>query len=304
MRDVRRPTQQDPPENPADAPNDDDRVSEERSTAVVTGGAGGMGLAVARLLAERHRVVLADLDSEALQGAALRLDSREVETALCDVADETSVERLASLASRRGPIAAVIHTAGISPQMGDPERIVRVNALGTVHIAIAFRNLLGAGSCLLNVASSAGHLPAAFPVPRHAYRVAETQPDRLVNAIMSRASLAPVRQRAGLAYALSKHFVIWYSRHLTGPLGAVGARVLSVSPGSFDTNMGRIEAQHGAGELARRSALGRYGAIDEIATVLAFAASPSAGYLTGTDILVDGGASAVMTWRDALALAR
>ena len=83
--------------------------------------------------------------------------------------------------------------------------------------------------------------------------------------------------------------MIWWSRQLAAPLGAKGARIVSVSPGSFDTRMGRLEEAKGAGALAEHSALGRFGKVQEIAEVLAFCASDKPGYLTGTDILVDGG---------------
>ena len=69
----------------------------------------------------------------------------------------------------------------------------------------------------------------------------------------------------------------------------------------FDTEMGRLEADSGSRELAARSALGR---INEIAEMLAFCAGDTPGYLTGVDILVDGGADARMTIRDTLAMAR
>lgn len=72
----------------------------------------------------------------------------------------------------------------------------------------------------------------------------------------------------------------------------------------FDTEMGRLEADSGSRELAARSALGRFGRINEIAEVLAFCAGDKPGYLTGVDILVDGGADARMTIRDTLAMAR
>jgi NAD(P)-dependent dehydrogenase (short-subunit alcohol dehydrogenase family) len=107
-----------------------------------------------------------------------------------------------------------------------------------------------------------------------------------------------------LAYGISKHFVIWYSRTMAGAFGANGARILSVSPGSFDTAMGRLEAQSGSGRLVDHAALRRYGTPEEIAEVLAFCASERPGYLTGTDILCDGGAKAGLGPKGGLAMAR
>lgn len=78
---------------------------------------------------------------------------------------------------------------------------------------------------------------------------------------------------------------------MAGAFGAKGARILSVSPGSFDTAMGRLEEKSGSVDLVDHAALQRYGRLEEIAEVLAFCASERPGYLTGTDILCDGGHS-------------
>jgi NAD(P)-dependent dehydrogenase (short-subunit alcohol dehydrogenase family) len=265
-----------------------------------------MGLATARILGRDHRVVLCDRDPGRLDRAELELRELGVdcETATCDITDRVAVEALAERAGSLGRVASVVHTAGLSPHMGPAEQILEVNALGTVHVERAFRRLDGEGFCIVNVASAAGHLPPLVPPSARTYELALTDPDRFLRRMRGRCDLLPRRLRPGMAYALSKHFVIWFSRRLAPELGREGARVLSVSPGSFDTEMGRLEDAGGAGELARRSALGRYGRVEEIAELLAFVAGDRAGYLTGTDILVDGGARAAMTFRDTLAMAR
>lgn len=276
------------------------------TVSVITGGAGGMGLATAEIMGRDHLVLIADVRADRLDAAARHLRGLgiECETAECDVTDRRSVEAVAARAASMGRVASVVHTAGVSPAMGSPERIVRINALGTVHVFQAFEPTAGEGFALVNVASSAGHLSKAVPVPTRAYRLALKEPDRFVDKLVSRCRLAPEKLRAGMAYAVSKNFVVWFTRRSTAAMGERGARVVSVSPGSFDTEMGQLEASNGSGELAERSALGRFGRVDEVAELLAFVAGDKAGYLTGTDILVDGGASAVMTIRDILAVAR
>ena len=276
------------------------------SVAVITGGAGGMGLATARLMGRTQRVLIADLRADALERASedLRLSGVEVETLVCDVADRSSVEQLFASAGSLGKVQSVVHTAGLSPSMAAPEMIMRVNGLGTAHVGEAFLSIASSGSCLVNVASSAGHLPPIFPVPTGTYKLAIASPERFVSKLVARCNLAPERLRSGLAYTISKNFVIWYSRQRAAAFGTKGVRIMSVSPGSFDTAMGRLEDVRGAGALAAHAALGRYGSVEEIAVVLAFCASEQPGYLTGTDILVDGGAAAAMTIRDMLAMTR
>jgi NAD(P)-dependent dehydrogenase (short-subunit alcohol dehydrogenase family) len=75
-------------------------------------------------------------------------------------------------------------------------------------------------------------------------------------------------------------------------LGAKGGRVISVSPGTFDTEMGRLEEKSGSGNLLKAAAIKRYGKPEEVAELMAFLVSGKAAYLTGTDILIDGGTNA------------
>lgn len=265
-----------------------------------------MGLATSKAVGRDHYVVLADVSQARLDQAVQELDDLgiESESVMCDVTDRRSVEQLAARATSAGTVMSVVHAAGLSPQMGEADLIVRVNALGTVHITEAFLRSAGAGFSLVNVASAAGHLPTAFPIPRRTYQLALTDPDRFASRLARRCHLVPRKLRPGIAYSISKNFVIWYSQRQAAAFGLRGARVVSVSPGSFDTKMGRLEEVSGAGALAEHAALRRFGRVEEIAEVLAFCASAKPGYLTGTDVLVDGGAGATMTTKDLLAIAR
>lgn len=282
------------------------RLTDRRPIAVITGGAGGMGLATAKLLGRDHHVVLTDADAERIAAAERKLTTLGLtcDAITADVTDRPAMDDLAARVTSSGTLAAVVHTAGLSPRMGSAERILQVNALGTINVNEAFLPHAGPGTSIVNIASSAGHLPRGFPTPRRAYRLARTDPDRFLHRLTRRCTVAPHKLRPGIAYAISKNFVIWWSRHLTGELGHKGARITSVSPGSFDTEMGRLEKASGSGDLAAMSALQRHGDAEEIAEVLAFIAGSRPGYLTGTDLLVDGGAQAVMTIKDTIAMAR
>ena len=110
------------------------------------------------------------------------------------------------------------------------------------------------GFSIVNVASTAGHGSPPL-VSTRTYGLAAADPDRFLEKAVARCNLLPRKLRRGLAYAVSKNFVIWWSKQLATPLGEKGARVVSVSPGSFDTEMGRLEKSHGAGALAEHSAL-------------------------------------------------
>lgn len=261
---------------------------------VITGGAGGMGLATAKLTDPGRTILLTDVSQERLDSAVAELTALGLtaESRVADVTDPTSVAALAVRAAELGTVKAVIHTAGVSPQMGGSEFIIRINALGTVNIANAFLPRAGDGFVLVNVASIAGHFLPSLIVPTRAFPLASTDPDRFLKRLVSRSNNVGRKQSAGLAYGLSKAFVIWYTRNIAEAFGAKGARVISVSPGSFDTSMGRLEEKSGSGNLLKVAALKRYGRPEEVAELLDFLSSGRAAYITGTDILIDGGTKA------------
>lgn len=264
-------------------------------TSLITGGTGGMGLATAKILGKTHRIYLADLNQERIDKAVAELKALGIDAAgsVADISDPASVEQLFAAAEKgKNHVRAVVHTAGISPQMGTAEAVARINGVGTVNIARTYLSRVKEGDVLVNVASMGGHGLPGVLIPTGAFRKAETDPEAFVRGIARRAKIAGKKLHSGLAYALSKNFVMWYSKKLAGEFGERGARILSVSPGSFDTAMGQLESDHGAADQLKTAALKRFGYPEEIAAVLAFCVSPEAGYLTGTDVLVDGGVHA------------
>ncbi|WP_166867789.1 MULTISPECIES: SDR family oxidoreductase [unclassified Salinibacterium] len=260
------------------------------NTAVITGGTGGMGLATAKILGRDHRIVLADLSQERIDAAVAELKAEGIDASgqVCDITDRASIEALFDAAEQGGHVRAVVHTAGISPQMGSAEKVAHINGSGTVNITLAYLARVQEGDALVNVASMSGHQLPGLLIPKGAFRKAETDPAAFEKAIVKRAGIAK-KMKSGLAYAISKTFVIWYVRQKAGAFGAKGARIVSVSPGNFDTAMGRLEKDHGGEAMMKTAAIKRFGKPEEIAAALAFAASEAAGYLTGVDILMDGG---------------
>lgn len=275
-------------------------------TAIVTGAARGIGLATARVLGADHRVVVADLEREPLDAAVSELRDAGVDATgvVCDVADRATVANLFARAGQVGRVGAVVHSAGVSPRMGSPEMILRVNALGTVHVTESAFGVAEDGFALVNVASMAGHLLPRLLEPTRAYKLALTDPEAGVARMVSAARRGPRSLHTGSAYSISKKFVIWYSREQAARFGTRGARILSVSPGSFDTPMGRLEEQSGSAEMLKFAALKRFGRPEELAELLAFCVSEKPGYLTGTDILCDGGAVAGVDLKAMLSMAR
>lgn len=270
-----------------------------KNVIVITGGAGGMGTATAEVVGRDHSVVLADVRTERLDAAAAELAGRGIDvTAVpCDVTDRSAVADLFDRASGLGTLRAVIHTAGVSPSMGDAAYVMRTNALGTLYVDEAFHATAGEGSAVVNVASMAAHLVPEELLPVAQYALALTDEATFLAEMLAACEVVPEDMRSGVAYAVSKAFVRWYSSAQAERFNTRGQRIVSVSPGSIDTEMGRLEEQSGAGAMVTDAAVPRWGTPQEMAELLAFCASPRAGYLTGTDILNDGGVVASMRER-------
>lgn len=273
--------------------------------SVITGGAGGMGQATAKIVGQDHALVLADVRQERLDRAAAMLADLGITatTVNCDVRDAAAVAELISTATGLGTIKSVIHTAGVSPSMGDADYVMRINAIGTVNVNEAFYAVAPEGAAIVNVASMAGHLLPDEIIPADKFPLALTDADGFVAALLQTCSIVPAVAQSGFSYALSKNFVKWYSSSQCERFNAKGLRIVSVSPGSIDTEMGRLEEQAGAGAMVADAAVPRWGKPEEMADLLAFCAGDKAGYLTGTDILNDGGVVASMRERARLASA-
>jgi NAD(P)-dependent dehydrogenase (short-subunit alcohol dehydrogenase family) len=267
--------------------------------SVITGGAGGMGLATAKIVGRDHTLVLCDVRQDRLDSAAATLKDLGVSaTAVnCDVTDATAVAELLDTATSLGTLASVIHTAGVSPSMGAADYVMRTNAIGTVNVNEAFQAKAGEGAVIVNVASMAAHLLPAEIIPAAQFPLALQDSDAFMDAMLTACKIVPEDMQSGIAYAISKNFVKWYSQSQAERFNASGLRIVSVSPGSIDTEMGRLEEQAGAGAMVADAAVPRWGKPEEMAELLAFCASDKAGYLTGTDILNDGGVIASMTER-------
>ena len=248
------------------------------TTAVITGAGSGMGRAcVERLRGRTDTILAADLRAPDIEGTV---------GVACDVADPGAVRDLAERARAAGPFRALVHAAGISPTMADARRILDVDLVGTQRLLDAFEDQVAPGSAAVCFSSSAAYVLAPFVDDEMEALVADPlAPDFLDRAV------AKVRGDSGFAYALAKVGVVRAAARASVRWGRHGGRVCSLAPGLIDTPMGRqeFEQQEPMREMLAQTPLGRFGTPDELAAVAAFLVSDDASFLTGIDVLVDGG---------------
>jgi NAD(P)-dependent dehydrogenase (short-subunit alcohol dehydrogenase family) len=263
---------------------------------VVTGGAGGMGLACARALGAKGRVVLlVDVREDRLDEAVRELGAGGVAAVALsgDLCEAETCAAVAAEVAEHGGLAVLAHTAGLSPTLAKANRIWDVNLVATARLIDALRPQANEGACAVLLASQAAHFIAAACKPElDALLDTPLAPDLYDKLVDVAGALA---DQPGGAYGLSKRGVQRMVVREAPAWGERGARIVSVSPGIIDTEMGRSErAGHADATqqiIDKTPAGGRLGTPEEIAAVVAFLASDAASFVTGVDWLVDGGST-------------
>lgn len=239
--------------------------------ALVTGGAHGIGWAICQLLAKRgYTIALADLDAKMAQQRTSILGDGHVALPvdLTDMAAAAALPNRAAVAL--GGLDVVVNNAGMTDASGKSlialpaasfDRLIALNLGAVEKICDAAGKLLGPGGSIVNIASGASYRPLALRGPYSATKAAIVE----------------------LTSALSKDFE------------ARGICVSAVAPGYTRTPL--VEELHRAGqvnldEVTTNIPMGRLATPEDIASVVAFAASVQGGVLTGQTLLVDGGGSA------------
>jgi len=272
---------------------------ELRPVAVITGAAGGIGAATARLLGHTHRLVLTDVNGDRLHAlhTILADEGHRADCLPGDLADADTAQALAELCARTGSIRSIVNAAGLSPVQADWRAIIRANSIGPVRLLAAIEPLLTPGSACVLIASVAGHLgPQDAAV--QALLDDPLQPDLCGRLHPHIAALVAAHGGTleGQAYSLSKRAIIRLCEQSAPGWGRRGARIVSLSPGVVWTPMGRREAASGkrAQAMVDATPCGRWGTAMDIATAAQFLLSDAASYITGCDLRVDGGAAAAL----------
>ncbi len=253
----------------------------EDKSAVITGAAGGIGLACAELFArEGAKVLIGDIDAENGEEAALAIDGDEGVRAAgggalfhhCDVGDKAQAQALIDEAvAQFGGLdiaianAAIIHTAEfLDLAEEDFDRVLRVNLKGALLVGQAAARRMVAqerGGAIINMSS--------------------------VNAVLAIPNQVP--------YTVAKGGLNQLTRVMALALADAGIRVNAIGPGTILTDLAMVVMKDAEAKrkILSRTPLGRCGEPDEIAAIALFLASDESSYITGQCIYADGGRMAL-----------
>lgn len=266
---------------------------------VITGGGGGMGTECAKIMGKREKLLLVDISQEKLDAAVEMLAGlgiTDVETAICNVGDREAVKELAEKAASLGEIGSVIHTAG-APHELPAEIIINVNCVGVYNMIEEFYKVMGEGSNMVTVSSLSTWL--CLPAfQNEAMKAVLDDPDdpafeaKMVGIAKNMAARSGGPE-GGLAYSVGKVFSYVYSQRNVQRFADKGIRINSVTPGVVATAMGDNE---GARRQLQQMAIKRSGTPEEMAHVICFLTDDLCGDVTGIDISMDGGWSALRNY--------
>jgi len=263
---------------------------------VVIIGAGGIGIAIARRQGFGKHILLADFNEELLAKAARELEvaSYKVSTQKVDVSSRESVRSLVEAASRLGSIVQVVNTAGVSPNMAPPERVLAVDLYGSAVVFEEFRRVIAPGGAGLIISSMAGRMAAPLS-KEDDHALAFTPADELLALPVLSGEAIP---NSMVAYIVSKQANHVRVQAESIKWGERGARVNSISPGIIATPLAQHELNSPIGDVYRgmiaASPSKRMALPDEVAAAAAYLLGPDAGFITGSDLLMDGGVIAAM----------
>ena len=261
---------------------------------IVVIGAGQIGQAIARRVGPGKHVLLADMHPENANAAAETLGNAgyEVSVATVDASSRHAVQALVNTAKNIGDVIGLIHAAGVSPTQASPATILKVDLYGTALVLEEFGNVIARGGAGVVIASQSGHRLPPLTVEQN--KALATTP---VEELLSLPFLQPDTVTDSLhAYQISKRGNSLRVMAEAVRWGKRGARVNTISPGIIITPLAKDELTGPRGEGYRRmievSAAGRAGTPDEVGTVGALLMGPDGEFITGSDILIDGGVTA------------
>ena len=266
----------------------------ENKDVIALLGAGSMGTAIVKRIATGKKILLGDISEKNLEKVTneFKYGGYDVETIVVNALEKDSVTAFAEKAASLGKVMYFIDTAGASPNQATPEHILNLDMVGTGYAVDAFGKVMGKGGAGLLISSQAGYM---YPIPYEIeLEILKTPTEKLLDLPFIKETV----KNSGLAYMIAKRV-----NHLQAQKAAATtwrerrARINSMSPGVIVTPLAYDEFA-ATGDLYQNmidaSAAMRTGTSEEIADAAAFLLGEHSTFITGTDLLIDGGVMAAI----------
>lgn len=257
-------------------------------------GAGQIGMAIARRMGYGKKIVVGDRTQKNAESVSRILNEAGFDTSPVemDLSSRESILNMIAEAQKFGEISMLVNAAGVSPSQTPIETILRVDLYGTALLLEEVGKVIGCGGVGVTISSQSGHRMPAL-TPEEDELLATTPTDALLALDM----LQPDRIRDTLhAYQMAKRCNVKRVMAEAVKWGERGARVNSISPGIIVTPLAIDEFNGPRGEFYKnmfaKCPAGRPGTADEVANVAELLMSGRGAFITGSDFLIDGGATA------------
>lgn len=261
-------------------------MKSQKQVIVITGGAGGIGSTCARSF-KNEKLIITDYSQELVDRAIdeLKGEGYDAVGISCDITNKNDVEKLVKFTSEKGSFKSLVHTAGVSGTVQDLKKIFTIDLVASEILVDAFYDLATENSVAVLLSSMMGHDVA----PNIEYDEALKNPQESDSfETVSRF----VGGSSDVMYNFAKRGVQLLTHKNANKWGQKGARIVSVSPGVIETPMALKAAEEHPERMEmikKATPLQRNGKPEDIADVIHFLVSDQARFITGTDILVDGG---------------
>lgn len=257
-------------------------------------GAGQIGMAIARRMGYGMKIVIGDMNKTNAEAIAKTMneagfDAVPVEM---DLSSRSSILALIAEAQKYGKISMLVNAAGVSPSQASIETILKVDLYGTAVLLEEVGKVIKPGGVGVTISSQSGHRMPAL-TPEEDEQLATTPTEQLLSLDI----LQPQNIRDTLhAYQMAKRCNVKRVMAEAVKWGERGARVNSISPGIIVTPLALDEFNGPRGDFYKnmlaKCPAGRPGTADEVANVAELLMSSKGAFITGSDFLIDGGATA------------
>lgn len=269
-------------------------VERMSNDVMIVVGAGQISMAIARRIGYGKKIILGDKNIENANNIAKIMNDAgfDVETLEMDLSSRESILHMIQIAQNYGDITTLINGAGVSPSQAPIESILKVDLYGTAVLLEEVGTVISKGGVGVTISSQSGHRMKQL-TPLEDEQLATTPTEELLALDL----LQPRNIKDTLhAYQLAKHCNEKRVMAEAVKWGQKGARINSISPGIIVTPLAIDEFNGPRGDFYKNMfancPAGRPGTADEVANVAELLMSEKAAFITGSDFLIDGGATA------------